>query len=180
MKQIFGIFLLFSINNCNGKRLPRSTCFVADSIQLHNSSKKWWWSPFRRGPVVGTRPRDLYYNKEWLVYMSPSNSGTTAMEFAYRTEDGNCRFLIRRLQRSTVEFGEETRCRPHQNGNLSYFTVSFDPLTNRQHITTGNGNFVDSKVKQFIGLRGRSLHVTNIRSRFMRWWTINFSAYKTC
>lgn len=156
----------------------KTVCLVADSIQLHNSSKKWWWSPNRDAPVISSRPTSRHFSQEWIVFATPGYWGTTVAEFGHKTTDGNCRFLVRRGD--SVHFGRETRCRPHVNGRGSYFTISFDMLSNREQIMTGLGQDVAARDNVFLGVRGNKLHVTSLRSSFMRWWKINFSNKKHC
>lgn len=173
--------LMTAIAAEGSRKYSATVCLVADSIQLHNSAKKWWWSPFSDVPEVARRPGGRYLRQEWIVFSTPSRWGTTVAEFAHKTADGSCRFLLHEPGSSSLRFGEEsTRCRPHQNGLASYFTISFDPLSNRAQITLGSGQGRSAGDNVFLGQRGKILYVTNLRSSFMRWWKINFSNTKHC
>ena len=184
IKQIYVVLLALTSVTVEGRpsrKLSSTVCVVADSIQLHNSSKKWWWSPNRSTPVIASRPMNSHAGQEWVVYVTtPSHWGTTVAEFAHKTTDGHCRFLVRRPNSDSIHFGRPSRCRPHQNGRGSYFTISLDLLSNREQIMAGIGRDFESSDNVFLGVKGKSLHVNKLRSPFMRWWKINFNNRKNC
>ena len=165
---------------CFRRRSMPSVCLVADSIQVHNSHKGMWWTPYRKNPIMTRRSRDSHYNSDWLVFMMPSSRvGISMTSFAHRTSSGNCRFLRRASTRATIEFTDEIPCNPHLVDDRGHFFVSFDSLSDRVQITTVSG-YGSSGNNVFLGSRGRSVVVTSMRSRHMQWWNINFSQHRRC
>ena len=180
MLLIFLVILCTHSAECFRRRPRPSVCLVAASIQVHNSHKGMWWTPYRKEPVMTSRPRYSHYSSDWLVFMtSSSRVGITVTSFAHRTSSGNCRFLRRAGKRATIEFSDEIPCNPHRIDDRGHFFVSFDSLTDRVQITTMSG-YGSSGNDVFLGSRGRSIVVTSIRGRHMQWWDINFSPHQRC
>lgn len=163
-------------------RLASSVCLVADSIKMHNSVTSWWWSPYRVQPYLTRKPRTSQYGKEWLIFMNELQyhfSTIEVIEIAHKLPNGKCRFLIHSSSTSAPLLSAPKSCGPNQNGEKGFFSATFDYLTNRVQITAGS-HHATGEENRFLGFRGRSLHLTSLRSRHMKWWEIKFNNNKQC
>ena len=162
--------------------LASSVCLVADSIQIHNSRTTLWWSTQKTQPHVLHRPRTPHYHKQWMVFMSELQyhvSKTDVIEIAHAMPDGTCRFILHSAERSSLKLSSPAACKPNQNGESGLFSTDFDFITNRRQITAGSSS-VSENEHLFLGSRGRFLHLTTIRSKYMKWWKIIFRPNKQC
>ena len=176
MKILLVAMSVLCVRYAECRFIPHSSCFVADSIQQHNSLKSWWWSPYRSRPTVMHTPRVSSYGQQWLIFQM-QHSTNNIIEIAHMTNDGYCRFLVH--QKSAPNFTSKMPCKPNQNGEIGYFGTSFDFLTNRRQITIGSGDVATSD-NLFLGKRGKSSYTTSIRNKHMAWWNINFSQQQRC
>jgi len=151
---------------------------LANAIRMHNSKVTWWWHPHKSHPIISSRrPRGAGFKSEWMVFVHKSN----VVEIAHKLNSNSCRFLLHSQTRgSTVlKLSEPIPCQAGLNGEQGHFSTSFDSLTYRRQITAGSRS-VSEDDNLFLGVRGRFLSLTSIRSPLMRWWDISFQPSSHC
>ena len=119
-----------------------------------------------------------HYQKEFLVYI---NEMDNAMEIAHALDDGNCRFLVHLPGSSNkIGFSSKMPCIAGNNIKSGIFRASLDVLTDRYEIMFVSRLEELPKENALLGVRKRALYLTTLRSKYMAWWDIKFSANRHC
>ena len=163
---------------------PKAKCFVADTIFDHVPVKTWWWQSDLRN--IHVRPTFKGFSKKWKIYVNYiADYKTAVIEFAHKTHDGRCRFLMRKTRKFQANFVGLTRpmkCQDGINGDKTLFPTSLKNLSNEMHRYRSIRAIADDK-KFYAGYnrRKRMLTLSKFRSEdAIAWWEIDLTNKSPC